>query len=74
MTGKPVSSYKYVDDKWCSVKVGDIIFNSDKIIPTNNPSEYRFEIKTTGESFAGCYTEVNKYISEINNIIESYFK
>lgn len=63
---------KDVDDEWRPLKVGDIIYNYNKITPVNNYLEYRFEIKTTGECFSGGYVLFGSYLAEINMIIEKY--
>ena len=57
---------------WFELNVGDVIFESEHIIPITNPSEYRYEIKTTGEMFSGNYKEVSNYLYIIIEIMDKY--
>lgn len=51
---------------------GSLIYGNDYIVPLINPYEYRFEIKTTGECFAGNYVDITNYLDIIRDMIDEY--
>lgn len=69
--------YKVISDIECKygswkLSAGDIIFENEHVIPTNNYMEYRYEVKTTGECFSGNWGEFGDIMMDIAKICESY--
>lgn len=58
--------------KYYSISVGDIIYGTNKISLITNATEYRYEIKTTGEMFSGDYKEVSNYLYVIIEVMDRY--
>lgn len=53
-------------------KCGEYYYDNFKIIPTSDVDKFRFEIKTTGESFSGNSEIFTQYLSEISYIMSRY--
>ena len=56
------------------VPIGSHIVEYYWVEPIDDCSKFRFELKTTGSCFSGDVNKINKYISDMNAIIEKYKK
>lgn len=52
------------DPEWVIPK-GTVIYNSIPVVATNNPSDWKYEIKTTGNAFSGDSKTIEKLLNDI---------
>ena len=51
---------------------GSYIVEDNWVEPTSDYTKFRFELKTTGDCFAGDINKINKYFSAIDKITKTY--
>lgn len=59
-------------DTYATVTIpkGTVLYHGYPIEPTNNPENYRYQIKTTGDAFGGDYSEVMDMITNIREVMD----
>lgn len=60
-------------DSYATVTIpkGTVLYHCYPVVPTKNPENYVYEIKTTGNAFGGRYCEVMDMIKSIREIMNS---
>lgn len=61
-------------DTYATVTIpkGTILYHGYPIEPTNNPENYRYQIKTTGDAFSGDSTDMMAYLEMIAEIMKEH--
>ena len=61
-------------DTYATVTIpkGTVLYHGYPIEPTNNPENYRYQIKTTGDAFGGDFTDMMAYLEMIAEIMKEH--
>lgn len=55
-----------------TIPKGTVLYHGYPIEPTNNPENYRYQIKTTGDAFGGDFTDMMAYLEMIAEIMKEH--
>lgn len=61
-------------DTYATVTIpkGTVLYHGYPIEPTNNPENYRYQIKTKGDAFGGDFTDMMAYLEMIAEIMKEH--
>ena len=55
-----------------TVPKGTVTYIDRPVIPTDNQSDWTYEVKTTGSALSGNYSRIKNLLSDILNTIKEY--
>ena len=62
----------YDEHSKITVPKGTVTYIDRPVIPTDNQSDWTYEVKTTGSALSGNYSRIKNLLSDILNTIKEY--